>query len=72
MKTNTTEPTGPAYGTCMIHSTDICCTGERGAMTGRGIIQEISAAVVPIDEQTTGSLGYSKERTPPEPQGGAG
>jgi len=69
MKTNTTEPTGPAPGTCMIHA-DICCTSEPGNKTGREIIQERSAAGVPTDEQLTGSPGW--ERKAPERHGGAG
>ena len=69
MTTNTPEPTGPAFGTCMIH-TEICCTGEPDTLTGRGINQERSAAVVQTDEQTTGSSGG--EMKSPEQHGGTG
>jgi hypothetical protein len=69
MTTNTTEPTGPAPGTCMIH-TDICCTGAPEIMNEREINQERSAAVVPTDEHTTGSPVW--ERKAAELHGGAG
>jgi hypothetical protein len=69
MKTNTTEPTGPAFGTCMIHP-DICSTGAPEIMTGREINQERPEAVVPTDEHTTGSL--CGERKAAELHGGAG
>jgi hypothetical protein len=69
MTTNTTEPTGSAPGTRMIH-TEICCTGELRTITGREINQERSAAAVQTDEQTTGSSGG--ERKAPDQHGGAG
>jgi hypothetical protein len=69
MTTNTTEPTGPALGTCMIH-TEICCTVELDNQTGRGINQDKSATVVQTNEQTTGSS--CGERNAPEQHGGAG
>jgi len=69
MTTNAPEPTGPALGICMIH-TEICCTGEPDTLTGRGINQERSAAVVQTNEQTTGSS--KGKRKAPELYGDSG
>jgi len=72
MKTTTTEPTGPAPGTGMIH-TDICCTGAPGTMTGHRTGREIPVAAVPPDEQTPGTPVHNPEKgAVAVRQGGAG